>query len=97
MTDEQFEAVGAAEVRARVVTNVYLGATRLLALAWLERRSEASNAEQLDIARSAKEAAWAAAQAAETANNKAKIAIAIAIISLIVAIVLGVIPLVPKH
>ncbi len=96
MTDEEFEAIGAAEVRARVVTNAYLGATRALALAWLERRSEASNVEQLDIARSAKDAAWAAARAADTANSKATIAIVIAAISLIVAIVLGVIPFLPK-
>jgi len=26
MTDEQFEAIGAAEVRARIATKVYLGA-----------------------------------------------------------------------
>lgn len=96
MTDEQFEAIGAAEVRARLATKVYLGADAALATAWLERRSEASSSEQLAIARSAKDAAWAAARAAETANSKATIAIAIAIISLIIAIVLGVIPLLPK-
>lgn len=97
MTDEEFEAIGAGEVRARIATNVYLGATRALALAWLERRSEASSSEQLDMARIAKDAALAAARAAETANSKATIAIVIAIISLISAIVFGVIPLLPKH
>lgn len=93
----ELEALGAAEVRARLARKVYLGAEAALATAWLERRSEASSSEQLDIARSAKDAAWAAARAADTANSKATIAIVIGAISLIVAIVLGVILLLPKH
>jgi hypothetical protein len=93
----ELEALGAVEVRARLATKVYVGAEAALATAWLERRCEASSSEQLDIARSAKDAAWAAARAADTANSKATIAIVIGAISLIVAIVLGVILLLPKH
>jgi hypothetical protein len=92
MTDEEFDSIGPAEVRARIATNVYLGATRALALAWLARRNEASSAEQLELARSAKDAAWAAARAADLANNKATIAIVIAAISIIATTVGIVIP-----
>src|SRR5437588_1874342 len=83
----ELKVLGAAEIRGRLATKVYLRAEAALATAWLERRSKASSSEQLDIARSAKDAAWAA----DTANSKATIAIVIAAISLIVAIVLGVI------
>ena len=77
---------------ARIATNVYLGATRALALAWLERRNEASSVEQLELARSAKDAAWAAARAADLANRKATIAMIMAAISIIVTIIGVVIP-----
>jgi len=93
----ELKVLGAAEIRGRLATKVYLRAEAALATAWLERRSKASSSEQLDIARSAKDAAWAAARAADTANSKATIAIVIAAISLIVAIVLGVIPILLKH
>lgn len=92
MTDEEFDSIGAAEVRARIVTKVYLGATRALAEAWLERRNEASSVEQLELARSAKDAAWAAARAADQANSKAMIAIIMAAISITVTIIGVVIP-----
>lgn len=97
VSDNEFERLGAAQVRANIVTKVYLGADEALARAWLERRNEASCAEQLEIARSAKDAAWAAARAAQTANSKATMAIVIAIISVVITIVLGVIPFVSKR
>jgi hypothetical protein len=46
---QKLEALGAAEVRARLATKVYLGAEAALATAWLERRNEASSAEQLEL------------------------------------------------
>ncbi len=50
-------------------------------------RNDASSREQMDIARSAKDAAWEAARAAKAANTRATIALAIAAISIIVAII----------
>ena len=92
MTDAQefnakLDALGAAEVRAGLASGAYMGAERLLAAAWITRHSEASNAEQLAIAREARDAAVAAARAADAANIKATIALIIAVISTIAAIV----------
>lgn len=46
-------------------------------------RREASQAEQMDIARSAKDAAWEAAKAARSANTRATIALVTATVSAI--------------
>jgi hypothetical protein len=57
---------------------------------WLDRRAEAreeaSQAEQMDIARSAKEAAWEAARAAKNANTIATLALIAAVIAIAVSI-----------
>ncbi len=50
-----------------------------------KRRQEASNSEQIEIARRASEAAERQASAAERANTRATIALVIAIISMIVS------------
>jgi hypothetical protein len=50
-----------------------------------ERRRAASQAEQIDIARSAKDAAWEAARAAKTANTIAITAVVMAIIAIIIS------------
>jgi len=73
-TKEKFWAelddLGEEEVRDRIVTGRYGAGNKKLQLAreWLRRREteriEASNREQIRIARSAKNAAWAAAMAA---------------------------------
>jgi hypothetical protein len=94
--EQELEQVGAAEVRSRLATKVYLGVKASLALAWLERRNEASHSEQAAVARDARDAAWAAARAAETANTKAMIAIIVAIASAVIAIAIGVIPFLLK-
>jgi hypothetical protein len=94
--EQELEQLGAAEVRSRLATKAYLGAKASLALAWLERRSEASHSEQAAVAREAMDAAWAAARAAETANTRATIAITVAIASAVIAIVVGVIPFLLK-
>ncbi len=53
---------------------------------WLQRResvrNEASQAEQMDIARSAKDAAWEAARAAKSANTIATLALIAAVIAI---------------
>lgn len=69
---ERLERVGELEVRHRVTTGQYTGPHKLWAAKWIaeidqrrseeaERRSDASNAEHLRIARSEKNAAWVAA------------------------------------
>ncbi len=76
----ELDKLGAAQVRMNLATNVYLGAEGALAKAWLERRNEASSAEQLELARRA-------STDAHNANKIATIALAIAIVSTIVSIV----------
>ena len=63
-----------------------------LAIKWLAqkdqesaRRREASQAEQIDIARSAKDAAWEAARAANKANTIATVAVVMAITAIIIS------------
>jgi hypothetical protein len=84
MTNEEFFAeldrLGAAEVRGRIATNVYLGGHRGLAEAWLARDSEIKSAEQLLLARRA-------STDAHNANKIATIALIIAIISLVVTVI----------
>jgi hypothetical protein len=80
MTDEEFftelDRLGAAEVRGRLASNVYLGKQAALARSWVERCSESSNAELLLLAR----------QEAYSANKMAQLALAMAAIAIIVAI-----------
>jgi hypothetical protein len=100
MTDDKsivgyLETLGEPQVRRLMSDGGMPPNTHSAALRWLseidresERIREASQAEQLEIARSAKDAAWAAARAAERANTRATIAIVIAIASAIIAIVI---------
>jgi hypothetical protein len=104
--DEQltrFEEMGEDAVRILAYTQRFTTKNQRLAIKWLaqkdqesERRREASQAEQINIARSAKDAAWAAssvaeraAAAAEKANIRATTALVIAAIS-IAATIIGV-------
>jgi hypothetical protein len=74
----ELEALGEAEVRIGVAKHIYGNATRkrLLVDEWLrskERtRAEASASEEIEIARSAKDAAWEAAEAASRAATAAE-------------------------
>jgi hypothetical protein len=84
---EHFERMGEAAVRMDIDNDCFPHSIRALAINWLaqrdqesERRREASQAEQIDIARSAKDAAWEAARAAKKANTIATIAVVMAII-----------------
>ena len=81
----ELEALGEEEVRLRLASNVYIGDERERVEKWLrqkdqslaEERKEASNREQVNIARSTKNAAWAAAIAAIIAAIAAIIAISL--------------------
>jgi hypothetical protein len=100
MTDDKsvvsyLEALGEPQVRRLMSDGGMPPNTHSAALRWLsdkdresERIREASQSEQLKIARSARDAAWAAARAAEHANTRATIAIVIAIASATIAIVI---------
>jgi hypothetical protein len=88
----RFEEMGEDAVRILVHTRRFTTPNQRLAIKWLaqkdqesERRREASKAEQLDIARSAKDAAWEAARAANKANIIAAIAVVMAIIAIIIS------------
>ena len=88
----RFEEMGEDAVRILVHTKRFITSNERLAIKWLaqkdqesERRREASQAEQIDIARSAKDAAWEAARAAKTANAIAMIAVAMAIIAIVIS------------
>jgi hypothetical protein len=96
---------GEDNVRRRLASNQLSLAHREPALRWIEgidrataeeveRRKDASTAEQIEIDRSTKDAAWAAARAAERAptaaekaNTRATIALVIAAISIATTIV----------
>ena len=90
----RFEEMGEKKVRLLLETKQLNRTVTLLAVEWLApkdqelvRLREASQAEQTEIARSDKDAAWAAARAAQKANTTATIALVIATISAIAAIV----------
>jgi hypothetical protein len=94
----ELKQLGEAEVRHRLATNQFSLAYHPSALRWIEeldraadeeseRRKDASQAEQTEIARSAKDAAWAAARAAEKANIRATMALIIAAISIAATVV----------
>lgn len=80
---QRFEQDGERKVRQNLASHVYGEDNGNMARAWLdhkvreraeeaERRAQASSEEQLDIARSAKDAAWAAAEAAKEAATSAR-------------------------
>lgn len=82
----KYDAIGEDEVRKRIVSKNYAGQNLALAQEWLRRkdqeraevessRKDASNREQINIARSAKNAAWIAAIAAIVAAIAAVIAL----------------------
>lgn len=93
-TKEQFwaglEKLGEDVVRERIIAKTYNDVRRGLAEEWLrlreEERMEASQSEQIDIARSAKDAAWEAARAAHNANIIATLALIAAAIAIAVSI-----------
>ncbi len=88
----RFEEMGEEAVSILAHTAGFTTTNQRLAIKWLaqkdqesERRRESSQAEQIEIARSAKDAAWVAARAAERAATAAEKANIRAIIALIIA------------
>lgn len=67
------------EIEARLATGVWREDKRPLVRAYLEQKklawAKAAQADQLEVARSAKDAAWAAVTEAKGANRRATIAI----------------------
>jgi hypothetical protein len=88
--EAEFERLGAGEVRARLESKAYLGVSEGLAAAWLARKTEFFQAEQLALARAAASEARLANTRAQSANKIAIMAVIIAAISLITTFVLGV-------
>jgi ferric-dicitrate binding protein FerR (iron transport regulator) len=105
---QRLELMGVDQVRMHLANNSLPGPMIYEAIQWLaeldgkERSSkESSQAEQAEIARSAKDAAWAAAHAAEraaaaaeraedtakAANTRATIAIIVTAIGLVIAVI----------
>ncbi|NIA72286.1 hypothetical protein HBA54_27210 [Pelagibius litoralis] len=92
-----FDQIGEEAVRNKLAAGLYGYKNKPLAEEWLRRHEESrqgfADDEQTDIARSAKDAAWASANAAERsateagkANILAKWALGLAAISLLVAV-----------
>jgi hypothetical protein len=88
----RFEEMGEDAVRILAYTKRFTTTNQRLAIKWLaqkdqesERRREASKAEQIDIVRSAKDAALEAARAANKANTIAAIAVVMAIVAIIIS------------
>jgi len=89
----KLDATGEEQIRLNLGRDVYgmpKAAHHVWATEWLRQhdqaRSDASHSEQIDIARSAKDAAWSAANAAREAAAEAKKANMIATLALIAAI-----------
>ncbi len=86
-----FERDGEEAVRNNLALGRYQNKKGALAREWIARkdqsRNDASQAEQIAIARSAADAAWDAARAAKKANNRATIALLMAAISIAVSII----------
>jgi len=99
--DAFFESHGEPKLRMLLQTGGWPQAFHLRTVQWLARKDTAldnakaaSEAEQIAIARSSKDAAWAsaaaserAARAAEGANKRSSIALVVAVLSALVAII----------
>ena len=101
---QEFEKLGEEKVRQNLATHVYGEDNTKLAREWLshkaqqkseeaQRRSEASSAEEVSIARSAKDAAWESAEAAKMsakeamrANTRASLSIVVSAVAAFAAI-----------
>ncbi len=89
----QFERIGEEQVRLNLNNHRYNERATAIAIEWLAPREEESRrrisalqAEQVEIARSAKDAAWVSAQAAKGANLRSTVAIIVALIALGVSV-----------
>ena len=96
--EAELEEMGEAKVRKAAATRLYTGRHGGWTEEWLAARDQAqvtsdaavaraSQSEQIDIARSAKDAAWAAARAAKNANMIATLALIAAAIAMAISVV----------
>lgn len=94
----KLDAMGEAKVREQVAIGAFGERRRAWVALWLlthdqrrldeaEARNDASQAEQITIARSAADAAWEAARAAKNANTIATVALIAAIIAIAVSVI----------
>src|SRR6478672_5814428 len=98
---EELDQLSDQEIEARLAAAVWVDDKRAAVLRYLEekklgKKNEARSAE-LEIARSAKEAAWAAASMAQEANWRANLAITIASVAAAAAISAAVVALVTLY
>ena len=88
-----FETQGIDAVRAKLDQGGYNPQWKSAATEWIgkkgitvQRRAEVAQAEQTEIARSSKDAAWASAKAAKRANLIASLALGVAAIALALSV-----------
>ena len=99
--EDELDQLTDEEIEARLAAAVWVDDKRAAVLRYLEekklgKKNEARSAE-LEIARSAKEAAWAAASMAKEANRSANLAITIASVAAAAAILAAAIALVSLY
>ena len=79
---EELDQLSDQEIEARLAAAVWVDDKRAAVLRYLEEkklgRKKAAQSEELELARSAKEAAWAAVNVAKDAQRTAKLALTIA-------------------
>lgn len=92
MADDQFQGMDAETVRAQL--GQWVPDMRSRAIAWLAQhdrdrreREDASNAEQIALARAASALAERSANAAQTSNRIAVVALIVAIIAMVASII----------
>jgi hypothetical protein len=87
---EELDQLSDQEIEARLAAAVWVDDKRAAVLRYLEEkrlgRKKEAQAGELEIARSAKEAAWAAVDVAKQANRTANLAITIASVAAAAAI-----------
>jgi hypothetical protein len=98
---EELDQLSDQEIEARLAAAVWVDDKRASVLRYLEekklgKKNQARSAE-LEIARSANEAAWAAARLAKEANRRANLAITIASVAAAAAISAAVVALVSLY
>jgi hypothetical protein len=75
---EELDQLSDQEIEARPAAAVWVDDKRAAVLRYLEEKKLGLKSEKLEIARSAKEAAWAAVEVAKDAQRTAKVALSIA-------------------
>ena len=99
--EEELDQLTDEEIEARLAAAVWVDEKRAAVLRYLEEkklgRMKEAQAGELEIARSAKDAAWAAVEVAKDAFRKANLAITIASVAAAAAISAAVVTLVSLY